>query len=68
MQAGGQVYAWICFAGSGTTGLVAAQLRRDYVLIELKKEYIKMAEERILPAETAVPAKERNKGQMGLFE
>ena len=32
------------FMGSGTTGVVAKRLRRNWVGIELKEEYIKMAE------------------------
>ena len=35
------------FMGSGTTALVAKQLGRNWVGIELNEEYIKMAEERI---------------------
>lgn len=35
------------FMGSGTTALVAKQLNRNWVGIELNEEYIKMAEERI---------------------
>ena len=35
------------FMGSGTTALVAKQLCRNWVGIELNEEYIKMAEERI---------------------
>ena len=35
------------FMGSGTTGVVAKKLGRNYVGIELNKEYAKMAEERI---------------------
>ena len=35
------------FGGSGTTGLVAAKLGRDAVLIELKAEYAEMAAKRI---------------------
>jgi adenine-specific DNA methylase len=35
------------FGGSGTTGLVANQLGRDAILIELNPEYAKMAEARI---------------------
>lgn len=34
------------FAGSGTTGMVAKQHGRDFILIELNKEYVKMCEER----------------------
>lgn len=35
------------FAGAGTVGLVADQLGRDAILIELKEEYALMAEKRI---------------------
>lgn len=35
------------FAGSGTTGMVAARHNRKYILIELKPEYAAMAEKRI---------------------
>jgi len=37
-------------AGSGTTGLVAKKLGRDFVLIELNPDYVEMAEERIQKA------------------
>ncbi len=42
------------FFGSGTVGLVAKKLNRDYIGIDLSPEYIKMAEKRI-------------RGKMGLF-
>lgn len=35
------------FGGAGTTGLVADQLGRNAILIELNPEYVKIAEERI---------------------
>ena len=35
------------FAGAGTAGMVAKQLGRDYILIEIKPEYCGMAERRI---------------------
>ena len=35
------------FMGSGTTGLVAKKLGRDFIGIELNPEYVKMAEKRI---------------------
>jgi len=38
------------FMGSGTTGLVAVKLGRNYSGIEINPEYIKMAEERIAAA------------------
>lgn len=37
------------FMGSGTTGLVALKLARRFVGIELNKDYIKLAEERLRP-------------------
>jgi DNA modification methylase len=39
-----------CFGGSGTTGLVADQLGRDAILIELSPDYAAMAERRISSA------------------
>jgi DNA modification methylase len=36
------------FGGSGTVGVVAKKLQRNYVLIDLKPEYCAMAERRIL--------------------
>jgi DNA modification methylase len=47
-----------CFGGAGTTGLVADQLGRDAILIELNPEYCAMAEKRINDAATAREAKE----------
>ncbi|GAI15420.1 unnamed protein product [marine sediment metagenome] len=38
------------FIGSGTTGVVAVDLGRDYSGIEINPDYIKMAEERIAAA------------------
>jgi DNA modification methylase len=35
------------FGGSGTTGMVAVQNRRNYILCELNDDYINMAEKRI---------------------
>jgi DNA modification methylase len=35
------------FAGSGTVGVVAKKLRREFIGIELNPEYVKMAKERI---------------------
>jgi site-specific DNA-methyltransferase (adenine-specific) len=35
------------FFGSGTTGLVAQKLKRNYIGIELNKDYIKIAEKRL---------------------
>ena len=36
-----------CFAGAGTTGLVADRLQRSAILIELNEQYAAMAERRI---------------------
>lgn len=36
-----------CFMGAGTVGLVAKQLGRDYIGLELNPEYAKMATDRI---------------------
>ena len=36
-----------CFAGAGTTGLVAERHNRNSILIELNNEYIKIAKKRI---------------------
>jgi len=36
------------FAGSGTVGVVAKELGRNYILIDLSPEYCKMAEKRLL--------------------
>jgi len=35
-----------CFAGSGTTGLIARELKRNCILIEKDKKYIKLIQER----------------------
>jgi DNA modification methylase len=35
------------FIGAGTTALVAKELSRNYIGIELNKEYVKMAKERL---------------------
>ncbi len=68
MQIGGQGLSWIAFAGSCTTGKVAAKLRRDYVMIDLKPEYIKMGEKRVVEGETGLSVKEQKSGQMALFK
>jgi site-specific DNA-methyltransferase (adenine-specific) len=36
-----------CFMGAGTTALVACDLGRNYVGIELNEEYVKIAEQRL---------------------
>ena len=55
------------FCGSGTTLQVAARLRRDWIGIELKPEYIKMAEKRATQGETGINVKEQKAGQLALF-
>ncbi len=55
------------FAGSGTTLQVAARLRRDWLGVELKPEYIKMAEKRARQGETGISVKEQKQGQQALF-
>src|SRR5439155_13219864 len=37
-----------CFAGSGTTGVVAEQLGRDAILIELNPVYVQMQRQRTM--------------------
>ena len=54
------------FMGSGTVAEVAIKLKRDYVGIELNPDYIKLG--RVYAAETGVPVKEQNIGQLALFE
>lgn len=39
------------FAGSGTTGVVAKRLRRNFIGVEINPEYFKMAQERIYSTE-----------------
>ena len=36
------------FGGSGTTGLVADRLNRNATIIELNKDYIQIAEDRLM--------------------
>ena len=55
------------FAGSGTTLQVAAKLNRNWLGIELKPEYIEMAEKRATQGETGIPVKEQRQGQGALF-
>lgn len=60
--------SWIAFAGTCTTGKVAAKLDRDYVMIDLKPEYLDMGECRVNEGETGISVKEQRQGQMALFE
>ena len=36
-----------CFAGSGTTGVAAAQLNRRFILIEKEEEYMAIIDKRL---------------------
>ena len=56
------------FIGSGTGAMVAAQLNRNYVGIELNPEYAQMARERATQGETGITVQEARKGQRSLFE
>ena len=49
------------FGGAGTSGLVAAKLGRDAILIELNPEYAKIAEERIAGELPLLASVEREK-------
>lgn len=55
------------FGGSGTVGLVAKALGRDYVLIELKPEYAEIAKRRIARGYETGPKQEVVVGQKELF-
>lgn len=56
------------FGGSGTTGMVAAQEKRNYVMIERNPKYVEMARTtRLVPVDTGVPVKEAKAGQLPLF-
>jgi DNA modification methylase len=57
------------FGGMGTTGAVAVKLKRDYILIEGKQEYITdIANLKLQEAETGVTVDEQRRGQKALFE
>ncbi|KKM14737.1 hypothetical protein LCGC14_1703170 [marine sediment metagenome] len=57
------------FMGSGTVARVAVRLGRDYIGIDLNKQYIEeIAEPFVAEAVTGISRKERKQGQMGLFE
>jgi DNA modification methylase len=43
------------FGGAGTTGLAAKELGRDYLLIELNPDYVKIAEDRLGLSEVHLP-------------
>jgi DNA modification methylase len=57
------------FGGSGTVGVVAARLKRGYILIELNEKYVEeIAKPRLAHVEIGVPVMEQRAGQIGLFE
>ncbi len=56
------------FCGSGTTCVAAKILGRNYIGIDISKEYCEIARMRIKAVETGVPVKEQRQGQMPLFE
>ncbi len=56
------------FGGTGTVGYVAVKLKRNYILIEGKQEYIdEIANLKLAEAETGVTVDEQRQGQKGLF-
>jgi DNA modification methylase len=56
------------FMGSGTVGMVAAKLGRNYTGIEINPDYIEnQSKYRLLEGETGIPKKELIAGQKGLF-
>jgi len=56
------------FMGSGTVGLVAAKLKRNWLGIEINPDYVKNhAEYRAAEGETGLPAQEQRQGQKALF-
>ncbi|KKN75909.1 hypothetical protein LCGC14_0376170 [marine sediment metagenome] len=56
------------FVGVGTTAMVAKQLKRNYIGIDISEEYCEIARMRIKAVEIGVPVKEQKQGQIGLFE
>ena len=56
------------FGGSGTTALACIKTGRDYIVIEKKKDYCKIARERVKKAKVGVPISLQRKGFKGLLE
>lgn len=55
------------FTGSGTTGVVAVRLGREFAGIELNPDYHRIATERIQAAKLGMPLRELRAGQGNLF-
>ena len=56
------------FVGSGTSGVVAAKLGRDFIGIDLNHHYVKMAKKRIRMAVTGLSTREVMQDQKVMFE
>jgi len=52
--------------GSGTTCVAAKKLGRSYIGIDISEKYCEIARQRLEAADTGVPVKEQNAGQMAL--
>lgn len=61
---------WLLKAGTGGGSDASKSdcLRRDWVGVELKPEYIEMAKKRAGQGETGISVKEQQSGQMALFK
>lgn len=55
------------FTGSGTTGVVCAELERDFLGLELNPEYCALANERVAAAYGGITLREHRAGQGALF-
>jgi DNA modification methylase len=51
------------FAGAGTTGMIAKELGRNYILIDIKPEYVEMARKRIAKVGYQMEIAEERLGQ-----
>ena len=56
------------FGGSGTTAIVAEKLNRNWVLIELNKEYCEMAKQRIIESKHGISARPKKPQLKGLLD
>lgn len=55
------------FAGSGTTGVAAVQLGRQFLGFEIDPEYCRLANDRIEAAKKGLNLNEYRQGQQSLF-